>query len=154
VKKIKLYFDTSVIGGYYDKEFENETQLIFKDVIENKYALSISDLTIRELIKAPDNVRNLLKDKQISHSILLVNDEVLDLAKEYIRENVVGETSFEDCIHIALATVNEIDILVSWNFKHIVNINRIRGYNAINIKNGYSHLEIRSPKDIIEYEDK
>jgi len=154
VKKIKVYFDTSVIGGFYDKEFEKETQIIFNEVIENKYTLSISDLTIRELIKAPDNVRNLLKSKQISHSILLVNDEVLDLAKEYIRENVVGQTSFEDCIHIALATVNEIDILVSWNFKHIVNIHRIRGYNAINIKNGYSHLEIRSPKDIIEYEDK
>jgi predicted nucleic acid-binding protein len=154
VKKIKVYFDTSVVGGFYDKEFEKETQIIFNEVIENKYSLSISDLTIRELIKAPDNVRNLLKNKQISHSILLVNDEVLDLAKEYIRENVVGETSFEDCIHIALATVNEIDILVSWNFKHIVNIHRIRGYNAINIKNGYSHLEIRSPKDIIEYEDK
>ncbi len=85
---------------------------------------------------------------------MLVNDEVLELAKEYIRENVVGETSYEHCIHIALATVNEIDILVSWNFKHIVNIHRIRGYNAINIRNGYSNLEIRSPKDIIGYEDK
>jgi len=154
MKKIKLYFDTSVIGGFYDKEFETETKIIFNEVIENKYALSISDLTIRELIKAPENVRNLLKDKQIFHNVLLVNDEVIELAKEYIRENVVGETSFEDCIHIALATVNEIDILVSWNFKHIVNIQRIRGYNAINIKNGYSHLEIRSPKDIINYEDK
>jgi len=154
MKKIKIYFDTSVIGGFFDKEFELETQIIFNEVIEKKYALSISDLTIRELIKAPENVRNLLKDKHIIHDILLVNDEVIDLAKEYIRENVVGETSFEDCIHIALATVNEIDILVSWNFKHIVNIHRIRGYNAINIKNGYSHLEIRSPKDIINYEDK
>lgn len=154
MKKIKVYFDTSVIGGFYDKEFETETQIIFNEVIDNKYALSISDLTIRELIKAPEHVRNLLKDKHIIHNTLLVNDEVLELAKEYIRENVVGETSFEDCIHIALATVNEIDILVSWNFKHIVNIHRIRGYNAINIRNGYSHLEIRSPKDIIGYEDK
>ncbi len=88
MKKIKLYFDTSVIGGYFDKEFEIETHFIFKDVIENKYSLSISDLTIRELIKAPDNVRNLLKDRQISHSILLVNDEVLGIFTEF--KHVLG----------------------------------------------------------------
>jgi len=79
------------------------------------------------------------------------NDEVLDLATEYITEKVVGQTSFADCIHIALATVNRADLLVSWNFKHIVNIERIRGYNSINIKNGYKQLEIRSPRDIMNY---
>jgi hypothetical protein len=64
---------------------------------------------------------------------------------------VVGETSFDDCVHIALATIHKADILVSWNFKHIVNIYRIRGYNSINIRQGYATLEIRSPKDVIEY---
>jgi len=70
-----------------------------------------------------------------------------------VKEKVVGQTSFDDCLHIATATINKIDILVSWNFKHIVNIQRIRGYNSINIRNGYQTLEIRSPKDIINYEN-
>ena len=70
-----------------------------------------------------------------------------------MHEKVVGETSKDDCLHIAIATINKIDLLVSWNFKHIVNFKRIRGYNAINLKNGYPSLEIRSPKDLIDYEE-
>ncbi|MCW5912128.1 MAG: hypothetical protein KIT62_13730 [Cyclobacteriaceae bacterium] len=83
---------------------------------------------------------------------MIITDEALALAKRYIDENVVGKTSFDDCIHIALATIHKADILVSWNFKHIVNVYRIRGYNSINLRSGYQTLEIRSPKDIIGYE--
>jgi hypothetical protein len=82
-----------------------------------------------------------------------VTNEAINLARAYIEENVVGKTSYDDCVHIALATIHKVDILVSWNFKHIVNIYRIRGYNSVNIRSGYTALEIRSPKDIINYED-
>lgn len=82
-----------------------------------------------------------------------ITNESLDLANAYIAEKVVGQTSFDDCVHIALATINKADILVSWNFKHIVNIYRIRGYNSVNLHQGYWTIEIRSPKDIIGYED-
>ena len=75
------------------------------------------------------------------------------LADRYIIENVVGKTSRSDCLHIALATINRVDILASWNFKHIVNIGKIRGYNSINLKLGYPTLEIRTPKEILIYED-
>lgn len=84
---------------------------------------------------------------------VIVTDEVLTLASKYVTEKVVGETSFEDCIHIATATIYKADILVSWNFKHIVNVYRIRGYNSVNIRSNYASLEIRSPKEILEYED-
>ena len=84
---------------------------------------------------------------------VVVNDEILELATRYIEEKVVGQTSFDDCVHIATATINKADILVSWNFKHIVNVYRIRGYNSVNIRSNYQALEIRSPKEIIEYED-
>ena len=77
----------------------------------------------------------------------------MELATQYITEGVVGQTSFADCLHIALATINRADYLISWNFKHIVNVLRIRGYNSINIKNGYKELEIRSPRDFMNYED-
>ena len=75
------------------------------------------------------------------------------LQLKYVKEKVVGQTSFDDCIHIATATIHRADILVSWNFKHIVNIYRIRGYNSINLKMNYPSLEIRSPKEIAEYEN-
>jgi predicted nucleic-acid-binding protein len=110
-------------------------------------------LTVRELIKAPENVKTLLQEKEIIFEQILVTQESIELATEYIKEKVVGQTSFDDCIHIATATINNIDILVSWNFKHIINIERIRGYNAINHRNGYQTLDIRSPKDIINYEN-
>jgi len=152
MKKIKLYFDTSVIGGYFDDEFSEDTIEIFNEVKNETYNLAISDLTVRELIKAPENVRTLLQEKEIKFEQILVTQEAIELATEYIKEKVVGQTSFDDCIHIATATINKIDILVSWNFKHIVNIQRIRGYNSINLRNGYQTLEIRSPKDIINYE--
>jgi hypothetical protein len=82
-----------------------------------------------------------------------MTDESLALARQYIAEKVIGETSFDDCVHIALATIHKADILVSWNFRHIVNVYRIRGYNSVNLRQGYTALEIRSPKDIINYED-
>ena len=152
MKRLKLYFDTSVIGGYFDDEFSEETVEIFNEVKNGTYDLAISDLTTRELTKAPEKVRTLLQDKEITFEQILVTQEAIELATEYVQEKVVGQTSFDDCIHIATATINKIDILVSWNFKHIVNIQRIRGYNSINLKNGYQTLEIRSPKDIINYE--
>ena len=105
------------------------------------------------MIKAPENVNTLLKKLKIKTEKLIVNQEAIDLALEYVSEKVVGQTSLDDCIHIATATIDRVDLLVSWNFKHIVNIQRIRGYNAINIRNGYQTLEIRSPKDLIDYEN-
>jgi hypothetical protein len=81
---------------------------------------------------------------------LSINDEAIDLADKYISENVVGKTSRPDCLHIAIATLHNADVLASWNFKHIVNITRIRGYNGVNYMNGYKMLEIRTPREIIE----
>jgi predicted nucleic acid-binding protein len=154
MRKLKIYIDTSVIGGYYDTEFSQDTKSLFKKIIKGDYQLVLSDLTEKELLNAPENVKTLLKDLQIlNFEIVAVTSESINLATEYINEKVVGQTSYDDCIHIATATINRVDLLVSWNFKHIVNIQRIRGYNSINIKNGYQPIEIRSPKDLIDYED-
>ena len=77
--------------------------------------------------------------------------DAIELADSYIAENVVGKTSIEDCRHIAMATIHKVDVLASWNFKHIVNLNRIKGYKSVNLKLGYALIEIRSPKDLINY---
>ncbi|MCL2282398.1 MAG: ORF6N domain-containing protein [Fibromonadales bacterium] len=153
-KKLSLYLDTSVIGGYYDADFEVSTQILFQNIKDKRYDVFISDLTQRELLKAPDKVRNLFNDLSIEYNIIKVSTESIELAEKYLLENVVGEASKDDCIHIATATVNKIDVLVSWNFKHIVNIVRIKNYNTVNIKNGYNQLEIRSPKDEALYEQR
>jgi predicted nucleic acid-binding protein len=149
-KKISLYLDTSVIGGYYDEEFMSDTRLLFEKIKDGKYDIFISNLTKDELEAAPEEVRNLLND--FEYSLLKVTDKCKELADEYIKENVVGKTSRDDCVHIATATINNIDLLVSWNFKHIVNVERIRGYNSINLRQGYKHLEIHSPKELGLYE--
>ena len=81
-----------------------------------------------------------------------VTPEAFQLAQTYISKNAVGQTSLDDCIHIAVATLNEVDVLVSWNFKHIVNVHRIHGYNSVNLQLGYKALRICSPKDIISDE--
>ena len=151
-KRITLYVDTSVIGGYFDIEFAKETQALFDNLANSRYNIMYSTITEDELINAPKQVRDLLQSipENLKRKVELT-EEALRLADSYIAENVVGKTSREDCLHIALATINKADILVSWNFKHIVNVFRIRGYNAVNLKSGYSQIDIRSPKDIISY---
>ena len=80
-----------------------------------------------------------------------LTEEAILLADTYISEKVVGKTSLEDCRHIAMATIHKVDVLASWNFKHIVNLDKIKGYNSVNLKLGYQMIEIRSPKDLINY---
>ena len=153
MRKLSIYIDTSVIGGYFDDEFSTDTKMLFDEVINGEYKLVISELTEKELINAPEGVKTLLYKLNIDFELVTVTQESIDLANEYIKGKVIGQTSLDDCIHIATATINKVDLLISWNFKHIVNIQRIRGYNSINLKNGYLTLEIRSPKDLINYED-
>ncbi|MFN4945739.1 MAG: hypothetical protein ACK5WV_01610 [Chryseotalea sp.] len=147
----KVYIDTSVIGGYFDEEFELYTKLFFEKVKQGEFRVILSDLLITELQGAPENVIKFFKSiptKQIEF-VEQTSDSIL-LGEEYLKEGVVGKTSRADCRHIALATLINADILVSWNFKHIVNINRIRGYNSVNIKHGHRILEIRTPREILE----
>ena len=150
----RFYFDTSVFGGTFDKEFEEATLQLFERVKLGKVICVFSDLTETELLNAPKKVIEHFKNlpKEFKERVI-VSDEILILATKYIEEKVVGKTSFDDCVHIATATIYKADILVSWNFKHIVNVYRIRGYNSINIRSNYLSLEIRSPKEIIDYDD-
>jgi hypothetical protein len=153
MRKPRLYFDTSVFGGIFDVEFQRETDLLFEMVKNEKIICVYSDLCELELENAPETVKNHFLSLDKNHTEFVeITSEVDELAKQYIYEKVVGETSLDDCRHIACATVNSVDYLISWNFKHIVNVFRIRSYNAVNIKNGYKQLDIRSPKDIIVYE--
>lgn len=112
-----------------------------------------SDLTELELENAPEKVKEHFIELSINNiEFIEITEEMDQLANSYINEKVVGETSIDDCRHIACATIMKVDYLISWNFKHIVNVFRIRGYNSVNLKNGYIQLDIRSSKDIISNE--
>ena len=150
--KQRIYIDTSVVGGYFDKEFDEATAGLFDRLEKNEIIFVISDLLDLELINAPANVRELLyRFSADKFERIELTDEAVKLADTYITEKVVGRTSLEDCRHIALATINKVDVLASWNFKHIVNLDRIKGYNSVNLRMGYQMIEIRSPKDLINY---
>ena len=152
--KQRLYIDTSVFGGYFDEEFSEFTRPLFERLLSGEFRLFFSTVTQDELSSAPERVKKLVTSLKAENTEFIEpNGEAVELASQYIAEKVVGQTSFADCLHIALATINRADFLISWNFKHIVNVQRIRGYNAINIKNGYKELEIRSPRDFMTYED-
>lgn len=143
-----------MFGGVYDREFEEETLQLFERVKLGKIICMYSDLTESELLKAPETVRTYFKSLPKENiERVVVNAQIIELATKYIEEKVVGKTSFDDCLHIATATLYKADILISWNFKHIVNVYRIRGYNSINLRMNYLSLEIRSPNEILEYEE-
>ncbi|MBI3260029.1 MAG: type II toxin-antitoxin system VapC family toxin [Ignavibacteriae bacterium] len=148
---MRIYIDTSVVGGFYDDEFDQSTREFFTEVENGKFILVVSELLEAELIRAPEFVRNHLNKYSIEQiERVELTEEAKVLADRYIIEQVVGATSKADCQHIAIATINKVDVLVSWNFKHIVNLKRIRGYNSVNLKNNYQMLEIRTPKEILE----
>ena len=149
----RIYLDTSVIGGYYDSEFEEDTRILFEKIKLEQFHVVLSDITEGELQEAPEMIRNLFIELSAGLATKIeLTEEAVQLADSYLAEKVVGKTSRVDCFHIALATIHQVDILVSWNFKHIVNVQRIRGYNAVNMKLGYPTIDIRSPKEIIYYE--
>lgn len=154
IMKPRLYFDTSVFGGVFDEEFEEISLMLFEKVKLGEIVCVYSDLSIAELKGAPEKVRNFFQSLPSEKMELVpVTEEAFLLADKYIQEKVVGKTSLDDCRHIATATIHKADYLISWNFKHIVNVFRIRGYNAVNLRNGYMQLDIRSPREIVSDEN-
>jgi len=151
MKQQRIYIDTSIVGGYFDTEFEKETKMLFQRLENKEVIFVVSTVLGQELNDAPQHVKTLLQnyDKSCFEEVELTA-EAKQLANRYITERVIGRTSFEDCCHIALATIHKVDVLASWNFKHIVNLERIKGYNGVNLKMNYSIIEIRNPKELVK----
>ena len=148
--RLRIYLDTSVIGGYLDKEFQVWSRQLFDEFKTGKKIAVISDITLDELENARQEVRDLLKLIPEEAKEYVLNDqESEDLADAYLKEGAITKKFHEDALHISIATINKVDVLVSWNFKHIVNLDRIKKYNGVNLKHGYSILEIRNPREIL-----
>ena len=149
-----IYVDTSVFGGRFDPEFELWTTLFFKKIFNSDIILIYSDVAQDELKNAPLKIRTFVESiPQKNIQRVELTEEAVVLSEKYLQEKVVGKSSRADCYHIAMATILKVDILASWNFKHIVNIQRIHGYNAVNLLNGYKTIEIRNPREIFDYEN-
>jgi predicted nucleic acid-binding protein len=150
----RIYIDTSVIGGYFDDEFSSDTIKLFERIQNGDFHVYLSEISKLELLPAPKRVQELINLVPQKNLIILeFTEEAKQLAEYYLKEKILGNASMDDAYHIAIATVNRIDVLLSWNFKHIVNWDKIRLFNAINLKNGYPAIEIRSPKELLKYED-
>nr|VFJ75367.1 MAG: hypothetical protein BECKFM1743C_GA0114222_108373 [Candidatus Kentron sp. FM]VFJ77487.1 MAG: hypothetical protein BECKFM1743A_GA0114220_109922 [Candidatus Kentron sp. FM]VFK18631.1 MAG: hypothetical protein BECKFM1743B_GA0114221_105624 [Candidatus Kentron sp. FM] len=151
--KPHIYTDTSVIGGCLDREFRAGSEALFERFESGSAFMMLSDLTLSELENAPPRVRDRLNHVPAGNiRYVELTAEAEQLADNYLSEGVVSLKSTADAEHIAIATINHANVLVSWNFKHIVNLERIRGYNAVNLKQGYPMMEIRTPLEVLRYE--
>ena len=150
MKTLRVYVDSSAIGGAFNKRTAQETRPFWDAVQRGEIIVILSDVLEKELQKAPTRARDFvdtLPESQVER--VVSTDESDSLATQYIAENVVGESSFDDCAHVALATIAHADVLVSWNLKHLANIDRKRGYNSVNMKLGYPQIEILTPNMVI-----
>jgi len=150
----RIYIDTSVIGGYFDEEFEEATKRLFDRIVNKDFDIYFSEVNETELSLAPSYIQDLKKLIPADcYKYAELNDEAKKIAETYVSEKVLGHASMNDAYHIAIASVNRLDCLVSWNFKHIVNFDKIKLFNSINLKLGYQLIDIRTPLEFLKYED-
>jgi predicted nucleic acid-binding protein len=148
-----VYADTSVYGGVFDEEFD-EASLAFFDLVRNgEFVLCVSEVVHQELLVAPEKVQQLFRECLPMAELLDIGADALGLQQAYIAEGILSEKWYDDALHVALATVAECNVIVSWNFKHIVNFRKIPLFNAVNVRKGYRQIAIHSPLEVISYEE-
>jgi predicted nucleic acid-binding protein len=150
MKKLRVYIDTSVIGGCFDPGFEVESNALFERAGKGDMTLVTSDLLVAEIKTAPQMVRDFYQSLPANVVEVVVADpEAEGLQAAYLAAGVVGPANEDDALHVAIATTARCDVIVSWNFRHIVHYDKIRGYNAVNIREGYPAIAIHSPKEVV-----
>jgi len=146
---LSLYLDTSVIGGYYDPEFMAATRALWRLREEGRLHFVTSQLVFQEISRAPERVQELMRATFQPEDVLTRTSEVEDLAAAYLAQEVVPPEYDDDARHVAICTVARIGYLVSWNFKHLANVRREAGFNAVNLLQGYPAVRIVAPTLLI-----
>ena len=148
----RVYIDNSVISGMFDANDHPKRATPFWTAVKKGIIrIIVSDVLEREVERAPQHVREFYRsipESQIEQ--IESTDESDTLAERYIAEGIVTKNSLNDSLHVALASVARADVLVSFNCTHIVTLDRIRQYNAINMLLGYPKIEIRTPDEVIQ----
>jgi hypothetical protein len=149
MKTQRIYIDTSVIGGCFDDEFAEWSNGLVADFRTGIFRPLLSEVVAAEIADAPETVQSVYAELvSLDAEVLTVDESALGLAEEYQKRSILTPNFYDDGLHIALATVAEADLLVSWNFKHIVRFDKIRLFNAVNIEFGYKPLQIFSPREV------
>lgn len=158
MKRPQLYLETSVWNFFFadDAPEKRDITIAFFDKIKDgEYEIFISDIVIEEIGKADENKKRLLLEKisKVAPTRLTVNEQIVELAKKYIAEDVLPPNKIEDAMHAAVATVFEMDALISWNLKHLANFKKMEMINGINMKEGYAkRLELITPMEVSDEE--
>ena len=150
-RRFKVYLDTSVISALFDErnpERKSLTSIFFREI--DDFEPYISDIVIMEIEKTPDlELQDKMKKISSKISILNLTDDVEPLANEYIRHGMIPDDYQEDAYHIAIAAINQMDYLLSWNFKHIVRMKTKDIVRMVNTIYGFRHIEIITPAELL-----
>ena len=122
-------------------------------VRKGQFRLVVSDVVGREVSGAPESVAMLLDELLSDAEVVSITDDALGLRQEYLEANIVSARYADDALHVALATVGACAMIVSWNFRHIVHYEKMEKYNAVNTLQGFGHIAIHSPLEIVDYEN-
>ena len=149
-----LYLDTSVIGGLFDDEWKDATKDLFSLAGLGVYHLVASVVTAKEVLGAPPQVQACFAEKFTDPAqIFELSPSAETLAQAYLAAGVVSPKYADDARHVAIATVNQVGLVVSWNFKHLANIKREAGFNAVNLLQGHPQIRILTPLEFINEDD-
>ena len=152
MKAPRIYVDTSVIGGCLDPEFEEWSQGLLRDFQAGIFSLFLSVLTDAEIQEAPDEVKKIYAEfRKCAVEILELGPEAVELADAYLGHKILTPKYRDDARHIALATIAGLDLLVSWNFKHVVHFEKIQKFNEVNLELGYKPILIYSPREVTRH---
>lgn len=152
MRKTKIYLDTSVVSYLQQEDSPEKTEITnrFWNSLKTRDNIEIfmSDVTFAELNKCHEPKQSFLKErlKELDFMLLEKGAESEQLAKQIIDLGILSEKSHDDCYHIAIAVLEGCNYIVSWNFKHLVNIKTINGVRAITNLCGYSSIDIVSPE--------
>jgi predicted nucleic acid-binding protein len=150
MKLLRIYCDTSVIGGCYDAEFAADSMRLMEAVQRGRLVLLLSDVVLAELADAPAQVQQVLERLPVTAVEKVgLTDEVLALRDAYLAAKILGSRWADDAAHVAAATVARADAIVSWNFQHIVRLDKMKAYNQVNLLEGYGILTIVTPKEVL-----
>ncbi len=151
--RLRIYVDTSVLGGCFDPEFVTWSEALIRDFRARRLVPVLSDVTAAEVAAAPAAVRLLHREMlALSEGVLPVTNDVVALVAAYQARKILPKRFTADMTHIALATIAQVDAVVSWNFKHIVRLEKIRLFNAVNVELDYRVISILSPREVTTYE--